>query len=222
MAKINRIVSKDPWSLLIDGARELGISITPDHVALFKKYLDELTAWNKKFNLTARTEAREIILKDFVDSLTVARYVDYGKRILDLGSGAGFPGVPLKILRPELTLVLLEANRRKFHFLRHIIRMLGLTNTEAHWTEDREALPPFDCVISRALGPLAKFAALATPHLGPGGVLIAMKGRSGEEEFSAALPELTGLGLAPVFIDNLRLPILGHERTIIGMRRAGQ
>ncbi len=210
---------KDEWSLLEEGARELGVSINAGHVAAFKKYLDELTLWNEKINLTARGDRREIILKDFIDSLSLVKYVDSGARVLDIGSGAGFPGIPLKIVRPDVTVVLLEANRKKHHFLKNVIRLLELEGIEASWTEDKRDLPPFDLVVSRAFGPLVKFAVFGAPHLAAGGLLLAMKGKKGEEELIAALPELAGVGLAPAFVDVLRLPVLGHERVIVGIKK---
>ncbi len=178
----------DQWRLLEDGARELGITLTADHLAAFKKYLSELEVWNEKINLTARIGSREVILKDFFDSLSVVKYLSRNARVLDLGSGAGFPGIPVRIVREDLWVVLLEANRKKSHFLKHIIRHLGLSGIEAVWTGEGKELPLCDFVVARAFGPLGRLAATAAQYLMPEGSLIAMKGKKGEEELSAALP----------------------------------
>jgi len=210
--------------LLIGGGGKLGISIKEKHVLIFGKYIEELKEWGKCMNLISRIDEREIILKDFLDSLTVLKFLPQGASIIDVGSGAGFPGVPLKIIRPDLRIVLLEATRKKVYFLKNLVRSLGLERLEVHWLgELKENKNPlvgaFDFVISRALGSLQKLCTIGHPFLKPGGVLVAMKGKKGEAELKRGLPVIKEMGLELDFFDRLRLPFLGHERILIGLKR---
>jgi 16S rRNA (guanine527-N7)-methyltransferase len=217
-AKIPPTKNPSNFEVLIQGARELGILLGSGEIEQFKKYLAELKVWAQKINLLSRADHRNIILKDFLDSLTTLKYVPSGAYVLDLGSGAGLPGIPMKIVRPDLNLVLLEASQKKFYFLKHVIRLLNLSGTEAHWTEEANALPLFDVVVSRAFGPLPEFASEATRYVKQGGLVLAMKAKAGEAELAECLPTLIELGLEPAFIDRFNLAALGHERTIIALR----
>jgi 16S rRNA (guanine527-N7)-methyltransferase len=143
---------------------------------------------------------------------------------MDLGSGAGFPGIPIKIVRKDLRMVLLEARRRKVFFLRNLIRHLGLDRTEAHWYEESEEMGrnfrgAFDFVISRAFGSLLEFSNTGAPFLRRDGILLAMKGKKGKAELDEDLPDLEKMGLKLAFLKGIRLPFLGHERTLIGLRK---
>jgi len=210
--------------LLIEGGEKLGISIKEKHLLIFGQYIEKLREWGKFMNLTGRFDEREIILKDFLDSLTVLKHLPKGTSVIDVGSGAGFPGVPLKIIRPDLRIVLLEATRKKVYFLKNLVRHLGLERVEVHWLgELRENENPlvgaFDFVISRALGSLHKFCTIGYPFLKRGGVLLAMKGKKGEAELRKDRPAIKEMGFDLGFFDRLRLPFLGHERILIGLRK---
>lgn len=170
-------------------ALEASITLSESQIAKFLIYLAELKSWNKKINLTALDTDREIILKHFVDSLIPLRTIPPGVRIFDLGSGAGFPGIPLKIAEPSLTVVLLEARRKKVHFLKHVIRKLGLEGIRAEEVFLNEKAMGYgafsdkaDVVISRAFSDLPKFLSLAGSLLRPGGRAVAMKGIRAREE----------------------------------------
>lgn len=210
--------------LLIEGAGELGVFLTGEHILAFKRYIDELKVWAEHMNLIRREDDREIVLKDFLDSLTVIRHLSESASVMDLGSGAGFPGVPAKIVRPDLKMVLLEARRKKVFFLKNLIRHLGLEGTEAHWygeTKEREKNfgGAFDFVISRAFGSLQEFSSKGVSFLKRGGILLAMKGKKGKAELEGDLPALEKMGLKLAFLNELRLPFLGHERILIGLRK---
>jgi 16S rRNA (guanine527-N7)-methyltransferase len=213
------------FKLLNEGAAELGLSLTPDHTHSFYQYLNELKAWGKKMNLTSRSDDREIVIKDFLDSLTVQKQLFPGASLLDLGSGAGFPGIPLKIVRPDLEVVLLEIILKKVHFLKNLVRVLGLEKVEVHRAGQEKGIEEnlrgeFDFVISRAFGPLYKYAVAGLPFLKQRGVLLAMKGRKGEDELEKNLPALVKIGLKFNLLYRFRLPLLGHERILIGVQRA--
>jgi 16S rRNA (guanine527-N7)-methyltransferase len=211
--------------LLINGAAELGLILTNEHILVFKKYIDELKTWGKRMNLMSRANDREIILKDFLDSLTVLKYLQQRASIVDLGSGAGFPGIPAKIVRPDLRVVLMEATRKKVFFLKNLVRNLGLEGIEIQWSEEKDKVgeylgETFDFVISRAFGSLLRLAATGLPFLRAGGILLAMKGRKGEADLGKNLSAIEQMGLKLDFFDRLRLPFLGHERILIGLRKA--
>ena len=174
--------------LLIEGATVIGIHLDEKAGEAFGVYLRELLKWNQKINLTALRTEKEIILKHFLDSLSVLPYLPRNATLLDIGSGAGFPGIPLKIVEPSLEISLIDSVRKKVDFQRHIIRNLDLKGIEAvHGrVQDKEILRgmagQFDLVISRAFSDLHRFLTLSVPFLTPGGRVVAMKGKMGDEE----------------------------------------
>ncbi len=191
----------------------LGVSLGDEEVSRFMVYLEELKHWNRKMNLTSITSDREIITRHFLDSLTPCRLLRESFResikLLDIGSGAGFPGIPLKIALPELSVLLMESTEKKVFFMRHVIRrlMLGGAVEAVHARAEDEGIierysGSFDCVISRALTGLEEFLALARPYLSEGGLVIAMKGPEVVNEIGPADRvegmEFAGLREAPV------------------------
>lgn len=217
----NELNERDFCRLLNEGAVSLGISLSSEQISLFYIHFRELLIWNKKINLIKRRDGQEIIIKDFLDSLIGHKRIREEASLLDLGSGAGFPGVPLKIVKPGLQVILYEASLKKVHFLQNLIRLLGFNDLKVQWVEKRDEkkdlLQKFDFVISRAFGSLIKFCYYGLPFVKKGGNLIALKGRRGEEELKLALPELNNLGIVVSFIDEFHLPFLGHKRIIIGL-----
>lgn len=174
-------------NLLELGAKELGVSIEEREIALFLKYLEELKEWNKKINLTAIKNDKDIVVKHFLDSLILAPFLKSCKTLLDIGSGAGFPGIPIKIIMPELKVTLLDSNNKKVSFMNHIIRTLGLKDIEAvHARAEDEKiikkLGMFDAVASRAFAELKEFLKTAKPYAQENGLILAMKGPKGIEE----------------------------------------
>ncbi len=161
--------------------------ITPrpsaDSDALFATLLDELGRWNKKINLTAIRDPDEMITGHLLDSL-VARPFLHGERILDVGTGAGFPGLPLAICEPDRQFELIDGNNKKIMFVQHVATLLKLGNVAAirARTEDYAPAERFDTVIARAVGPLARLVDMAGHHVREDGVFIALKGRYPAEE----------------------------------------
>ncbi len=176
--------------LLTEGAKVFGIYLDKKTFEAFDLYLKELLKWNQKINLTAIRSEKGIILKHFLDSLSVYPYLNLTKpsMLLDIGSGAGFPGIPLKMAEPSLEVTLIDSVRKKVDFQRHIIRMLGLKGIQAiHGrVQDREILKSmegrFDIVISRAFSDLRTLLILSFPFPKKGGRVLAMKGETGSEE----------------------------------------
>jgi 16S rRNA (guanine527-N7)-methyltransferase len=185
------IGSKEWQRIIIDGARKLGIVIDECHTALFSTHAAELINWNRKINLTAITNPREIAIKHFLDSLAPAGCIPDGARLLDIGSGAGFAGIPLKILKPSISVLLIDAVLKKINFLKHVLRILGLENIEARQIRTENLLngtgqaASFDVIISRALSDLPPFVKSALPLLAKQGTIIAMKGKVDAKELEA-------------------------------------
>ena len=174
--------------LLVEGAKAFGIRLSEKQVEAFDLYLRELLKWSQKINLTAIRSEKGIVLKHFLDSLSAFAYLSKTASLLDIGSGAGFPGIPLKIVHPSLEITLIDSVRKKIDFQRHILRMLGLKGAEAiHGRIQEKAIlrsmtGQFDAVISRAFSDLRTLLLLAYPFLKKGGILLAMRGDLEKEE----------------------------------------
>jgi 16S rRNA (guanine527-N7)-methyltransferase len=181
-------MERESKDLLIEGATAFGIHLDERDVEAFDLYLRELLKWNQKINLTAIRSEKGIILKHFLDSLSAYPYLSKPSSLLDIGSGAGFPGIPLKMVDPFLEVTLIDSVRKKVDFQKHIIRTLGLKGIEAiHGrVQDKEVLQSmggrFDFVISRALSDLQTLLILSFPFLKKGGVVLAMKGEMDRAE----------------------------------------
>ncbi len=185
-----QVGSREWRNLIAQGAESLGIRVDACQMERFSVHAEQLLAWTRKCNLTAITDPEEIAVKHFVDSLAPAAWMDPAGSLLDIGSGGGFPGIPLKILMPELNLTLIDASRKKVSFLNHLIRVLKLNSARAVHVraEDLALNKPaenFDAIISRALGPLDEFAQMALPLLKTNGTMIAMKGRIPPDEIES-------------------------------------
>jgi 16S rRNA (guanine527-N7)-methyltransferase len=209
--------------LLRDGAAELGIHLTGEKTKLFGLYLQELNTWRKRMNLVRRGSDREIILKDFLDSLIILKHLPPEASLADLGSGGGFPGVPAKIVRSDLEVCLLDSAQKKVFFLKNLLRVLGLTGIEARRASQRDEpgsdAGEFDFLVTRAFGSLEEIAGAGAPLLKTGGILLAMKGKKGEAELSQSLPFLEENGWKKAFTERVLLPFLGHERILIGLQK---
>ncbi|NDY41435.1 16S rRNA (guanine(527)-N(7))-methyltransferase RsmG [Dissulfurirhabdus thermomarina] len=200
-----------------------------DAAAALGAYFEELARWNRRFNLTGLRDPAARVRKHLGDTLTLLPLVPPGPaRVIDIGTGAGVPGLLLKILRPRLQVVLVDAVARKVSFLRAVIARLGL---EGIWAEHGRVGEPevprrrpgggFDLAVSQAVGSLAHLAALAGPVLGPRGMLVAMKGPGGAAELEAARAGLRAAGWAAEPV-TARVPLTGHPRCLVVLRRVGE
>lgn len=200
---------------------EMDISITSEQEERLLLFLDELLRWNKSINLTAITDRSEALIKHLADSLTLLPYLKGDETLLDMGSGGGLPGLPLKIVRPQLKLTSVDAVAKKISFQKHIIRSLSLTGALARHGRLEELgrevtlAGHFDLVVARAFASLPDCIRLARPFLRPGGSLLAMKGPEGENEVLAAEEVIASAGLSVRRIDHLLLPGGNGERTLI-------
>jgi 16S rRNA (guanine527-N7)-methyltransferase len=211
---------------VVDGAAVVGVALTPDQAAAIGRHAREMIAWNRVTNLTAITDPLAVAVKHAVDSLAAAPWIHAGARVLDAGSGGGYPGIPLKIARPDLSFTLVDSVRKKVSFLTYAIGALGLDGIRAvHARLEALAHAPafagqFDCVVCRAFASLADFAALALPFLAPGGSLLAMKGPQAEHDHElddAADGDRIVIADTPMTlrIHRYRLPVLGDRRRLI-------
>jgi 16S rRNA (guanine527-N7)-methyltransferase len=181
-------MEKTNLDLLAEGAKAFGLFLNDATLGAFDLYLGELVTWNRKINLTAIRTEREIVVRHFLDSLSVFPLLSDVSALLDIGSGAGFPGIPLRLAKPGLSVTLVDAVLKKVDFQKHIIRSLKLQGIEAvHgrvedgavW-KDREER--YDGAVSRAFSDLGTFLGLACPYLRSGGLAMAMKGERLREE----------------------------------------
>ena len=206
--------------LLIEGTKSFGIYFDKKIAEAFELYLKELLKWNQKMNLTAIRTEKGIVLKHFLDSLSVFPYLSHISSLLDIGSGAGFPGIPLKIVKPSLEMTLVDSVRKKVDFQRHIIRILGLKGIEAihgrvQDKEIRQAMGDrFDMVISRAFSDLQTFLIFSFPLLKKGGIVLAMKGEMDREEIRL-LPNREEARYRLQKIIPLILPFSSFKRSIL-------
>ena len=211
--------------LLHEALQQAGLPVPKKAEADLLCYLDELLRWNQRINLTAITDPATAVEKHLVDSLTLLPLLKGDERMLDLGSGGGLPGIPLKIARPGLHVVSVDAVRKKIDFQRHIVRQLGLSGFyPLHVRAEElagcpEAAVLFDLGVTRAVGPLVDLADLAFPCLGVEGRLIAMKGPEGEREVEKAEQALAERGLQCSGLRALRLPLSGAERLLVVISR---
>lgn len=193
----------------------IGVSLSEKHVALFERYLIELLDWNAKFNLTAIREPNDIRLKHFLDSLTVIRASGdlSGKKLVDVGTGAGFPGIPLKIIFPTMKLTLMDAVGKKLKFCEHVCKTLGLDNVTLHHVRAEDAgknenlRENFDFAAARAVTQLPALSEYLLPLVKVGGCMIAQKSAASDHEIAEAENALSQLGGTFESRIPVRLPI---------------
>ena len=203
----------------------LGLELTDAQLDLFQKYFEELIVWNGRFNLTAITAYEEVQEKHFLDSLTVSlalpQPIPGAFRLIDVGSGGGFPGIPLKIVFPQIEMVMIESTDKKADFLRHIVEVLSLEQVEivcgraeelAHAKEYREH---FDAATARALAEMATLAELTLPFCRIEGRLIAQKKGDLSDEIAASKGAITKLGGGTPRIQPVCLPWFSDKRYLV-------
>jgi len=200
---------------LANGLSALATETTPAMRKQLVGYLELLARWNRQFNLTAVRDVEQMVSRHLLDSLSVVPYI-LGDSILDVGTGAGLPGIPLAIVCPERRFDLLDSNGKKIRFVRQVAQALGLQNVRVHH-ERVEAFHPttkFDTLIARALAALPDLIARCAHLLGPDTRFLAMKGKLTTTELSAVPPGFKVTGVA-----RLDVPGLGAERHLVLIQR---
>ena len=206
--------------ILTDEAKGLGIFLSPAEQAQFSLFYDEFQVWNAKMNLTALEAGSSFIIKHFIDSLQALQFIPQeAKTLLDLGTGGGFPGIPLKIARSDLSLTLLDSSRKKTSFLRQVILRLGLSDARVITGRVEEHVRQgsgggeFDVVISRATFKMSQILEFGDHFVNREGLIIAMKGRDVTGELEEAQKVIRQRHLRLAERRETTLPRLGDSRT---------
>ena len=226
---------------LRDGARALGLRLTAEHIAAFRVYYLKLVEWNGKFNLTAVTGYEDVQIKHFLDSLACLLAIpaprlapgeplpdfvplstaEAPRLCIDVGTGAGFPGLPLKILRPSLQMTLLDSSQKKVHFLEHLVQVLHLPDVDCRWGraeelgQDQHFRERYDIVLARAVADLAELAEYCLPLCRKGGCFIASKGADVATEIELASDAIRLLGGELSKVKTYELPGLREPRSLV-------
>lgn len=180
--------SKEWEAFIIDGAKTMGIFISCEQAGQISIHCNELLQWNKKVNLTSITEPVDVAVRHVLDSLMPVDIIPNDASVLDIGSGNGFPGILLKIIRPDIQIALIDSSRKKTNFLKYVIRSLGLKNIEAinnrteNLSTDMKYANSFRVVISRSFSSLDKLVLSGVSFLSEKGMIIALKGKNAKEE----------------------------------------
>ena len=200
---------------------ELNIDLKEKQIKQLYDYMNLLIEWNKKINLTAIIEPKEIILKHFVDSLTISKYINEKSTLIDVGTGAGFPGIPLKILRNDIKITLVDSLNKRIKFLDEVIKKLNLDNIKTvhgraeEIGRNKEYREKFDYATSRAVANISTLSEYLIPLIKNNGKCIYMKGTDLDEELEKGKKAISVLGGNIVNKEEFELPYSDIKRTII-------
>lgn len=207
--------------IMIEYGQKLKIEFSEEQLNQFYEYMNLLLEWNEKINLTAITDHKEIVLKHFIDSLTINKYLKENASLADVGTGAGFPGIPLKILRPDLTITLVDSLNKRINFLNDVIVKLNLKNivTVHSRVEDfgknKIYREKFDFVTARAVANLSVLSEYLLPICKIGGQCICMKGNNVEDELVSSKNAVSVLGGKVLCVDEFVLPDSDISRSVV-------
>ena len=228
-----KIGSQEWKDLITDGAGEFNIQLDQGKTDQFAVHAVELIKWNRTINLTAITDPVEVAVKHFLDSIVPACQIPPGAALLDIGSGGGFPGIPLKILIPSLSVTLIDSSRKKVSFLKHVIRSIKLKDIEAYHiraddlAKNSAFVNAFDIIVSRALSAMDTLVETALPLLAKKGMIIALKGIAPEAEIESMrsliikrlrFSEINSNNLS-VIVKNYTLPYLEIARSLVTVHK---
>lgn len=199
---------------LAEGLRRLDLDVSDDARQRLLDYVALLTRWNRAYNLTAVRDPEQMVVRHLLDSLAVLPHVEDGE-LLDVGTGAGLPGIPLAICRPDLRVTLLDSNGKKVRFVRQAIMALHLANADVVQSRVEQYRNAISQVITRAFASLPDIVALAAPALAPGGRLLAMKGALTGAEMAGVQPPWRAAAHA------LQVPFLDEPRQLVILTREG-
>lgn len=222
-------------SLLQQGCTELGIQLTPQQVAQFARFYQEIVTWNEKFNLTAITDLQEVQTKHFLDSLVSLPLIadalgetlplSRALHCIDVGTGAGFPGIPLKIAAPRLKWTLMDGTGKKILFLHQLLHKLelpGMTLVQGRAEElgrQTDHRGQFDLVTARAVAPMNTLAEYLLPLARAGGLVVVYKGASAAQEFTAARKAIEVLGGEILRMAPTKVPFLEEQRFLLLIKK---
>lgn len=204
---------------------KLNLTLTEEQIEKFYNYMNLLIEWNKKINLTAIVEPKDIILKHFIDSLTIEKYIKKGENIIDVGTGAGFPGIPLKIAREDLKITLADTLNKRINFLNEVINKLDLKNIETIHTraeelgKNKKYREKFDIATSRAVANMSTLSEYLIPFIKVKGRCICMKSSDIDTELENAKKAINILGCKIESKDKFNLPNSDLGRSVIILRK---
>ena len=216
----------DEFKILMNSyGNEIGLEFTEKQLDKFFKYMNLLLEWNEKINLTAITEPEEVILKHFIDSLTISKYIEKNKTLADVGTGAGFPGIALKIYRDDIKITLVDSLNKRINFLNEVIKELNLKEIEnvhsriEDFGKDKKYREKFDYVTARAVANLSVLSEYLIPIAKINGQCICMKGSNVEEELNTSKNAIKILGGKIQKIEKFNLPKSDIERNVIIIKK---
>lgn len=211
--------------ILFEKAKKINIELNDKQLDMFYLYMSLLLEWNEKINLTAITNPEEIITKHFIDSLTISKYIKNKQNLIDVGTGAGFPGIPLKIVNKDIKITLLDSLNKRINFLNEVIAKLDLKNIETkhgraeEFGKNKEYREKYDIATSRAVANLSTLSEYLIPFVDIGGEVVSMKGQDIKEEVLSAKNAIKVLGGKVENIDEFCLPDSDIKRNIILIKK---
>lgn len=218
-------MNNDFKNKMIELARMINDELTEDQLENFFKYMNLLLEWNEKINLTAITDVDDIILKHFIDSMTVLKYIEKDKSIIDVGTGAGFPGIPIAIMREDVKITLLDSLNKRINFLNEVCSELKINNIETIHGRAEEAgqnkkyREKYDIAVSRAVANMTTLSEYLIPFVKVGGICICMKGSEIDHELEQAKFAIKELGGKIEKVEKFNLPDSDIERNIVIIKK---
>ncbi|MBZ9689766.1 16S rRNA (guanine(527)-N(7))-methyltransferase RsmG [Clostridium estertheticum] len=213
------------FDIMNQSSNNEGLTFNEKKYEQFMKYKDLIKEWNEKVNLTAIKEDEEIVKKHFIDSIKVFKFQELknAKNIIDIGTGGGFPGIPMKIIKPEINIVLLDSLNKRINFLNEVIKELQLENIKAihgraeDFAQEKQYREKFDVAVSRAVANLTVLSEFCIPYVKVGGYFVAMKGPAVEEEIKSSKNAIRMLGGRIEHIEKVQIEgsDLNHNLVII-------
>ena len=209
-------------------SRDLGVRFSVEQIEQFFEYMNLLIEWNEKMNLTAITDPEEIILKHFIDSITILKEIEDNSKVVDVGTGAGFPGIPLSIMNPTLKITLVDSLNKRLIFLQEVVNKLNLKNIEIiharaeEFGQNKKYRESFDIATSRAVANLSTLSEYLIPFVKVGGKVISMKAAEAQEEINEAKKAIEVLGGKIEKIEEFNLPQSDIGRTVILVKKEKQ
>lgn len=210
---------------ITDLSKKINIDLTEKQIYNFYDYMNLLLEWNEKVNLTAITEMDDIILKHFIDSITILKYLKEDDRIIDVGTGAGFPGIPIAIINSSFNITLLDSLNKRIMFLDEVCKKLELKNVKTihsraeDFGQDKNKREKYDIAVSRAVANLATLTEYLLPLIKVGGTCICMKGPDAEKEIEDAKFAIKELGGKIEKVEKFMLPDSDMERNIVLIKK---
>ena len=212
-------------NILIEKAEKIGVDISIEKAKMFYSYMKIMLEWNEKINLTAITEEKEIVIKHFIDSISINKHIKKEDNIMDMGTGAGFPGIPLKILNKDTRFVLVDSLNKRIKFLEEVNNMLNLNNIELIHSRAEDLAKNLkyrenmDTIISRAVANLRVLVEYMIPFIKVGGLCICMKGPNIKDEIEDSRKAIEILGGKIEKVENIHLIDNNIERNLILIRK---